>query len=203
MSFRHDVEWLCGMAGEIYKDVSKPKFNAGDVRMMHGHLHNIEQQVELLRKKVREAAAKVSRAEWMYFITTLPVVNIAANDAIDVPKTIMLEDCVWEWDEDAAVLGIPYSTYYHEDDFLYLFRDGENFHYYLESEYDEPEILSRKQMGYGDNTEYRRMDDGTVEVTGSGTVNMYQMIMDHGKIVDPGLYSNPIIDINHRGKKQQ
>ena len=182
--------WIAGMYKSICDSLCREAFSIGDVKSMEKQLCMVVEDIEKLRKEVRDAVYAVRKAEWSYFITTLPSIE-PAGDVIMTP-----DGKEWKWDSKGAIFGIPFDIYCSEGDSLYLFASDDDDRYYIESEFAEPDLVTREQMGYGKGTEYRKTDDGVI-VTGAGTVNISKMFRENERFVDMEPYMNPIIDRSH------
>ena len=182
------------------ENANNADFSIRDLQMMHAYVQQVEKGAAILRERVDEVDRAVKKAEWEMFINTLGridpnnpgITNQAHNtdsaDKIDVGNKI------WIWDDKGDICGISYDVYCTDGEegvFLYLFKNGR---YYIEAGFEEPELVTREMMGFGKNTQYRKVGEDGIEITGSGTINIAQMFEDYGQIVAPDGYENPIIE---------
>ncbi len=177
------------------------RFSNADVEENAKRVRDLEERVKSIKSDFTKLKEAVREAEWKYFFTTLPTIPVEPIvDSALSEKIIELEDKVWTWRENGIICGLPYDVYSNKDENLYLFKEGR---YYLESEFDKPELVTREMMGYGKNTRYEKNDDDTITILGSGSINMYKMFQEHGRLVTPyDEYENPIID-RERNRKEQ
>lgn len=193
------------------------KFSNNDVTENAKRVRDLEERVESIKSDFAKLKEAIREAEWKYFFTTLPTISVepaleppvellvepatdSATSEKIIKKIIKLEDKVWTWRENGIICGLPYDVYSNKDENLYLFKEGR---YYLESEFDKPELVTREMMGYGNNTRYEKNDDDTITILGSGSINVYKMFQEHGRLVTPyHEYENPIIDRERDGNTQ-
>ena len=177
------------------------KFSNNDVKENAKRVRDLEERVKSIKSDFTKLKEAIREAEWKYFFTTLPTIPVEpATDSATSEKIIELEDKVWTWRETGIICGLPYDVYSNKDENLYLFKEGR---YYLESEFDKPELVTREMMGYGNNTRYEKNDDDTITILGSGSINVYKMFQEHGRLVTPyHEYENPIIDRERDGNTQ-
>lgn len=177
------------------------RFSNADVEENAKRVRDLEERVKSIKSDFTKLKEAIREAEWKYFFTTLPTIPVEpATDSATSEKIIELEDKVWTWRENGIICGLPYDVYSNKDENLYLFKEGR---YYLESEFDKPELVTREMMGYGKNTRYEKNDDDTITILGSGSINVYKMFQEHGRLVTPyHEYENPIIDRERDGNTQ-
>lgn len=182
------------------ENVNKADFSIRDLQMMHTYIQQVEKGTAILRERVAEVERAVKKAEWELFINSLRRIDsdgsgITDRDHSSAPADkIGVDNKIWILDDKGDIYGIPYDVYCADGEeraFLYLFKNGR---FYIESEFDEPGLVTREMMGFGKNTQYRKVGEDGIEITGSGTINIAQMFEDYGQIVAPDGYENPIIE---------